>query len=284
MGEDLTSESTHFAFGKNWASFAQLVGEAEIVEAERGLRQLLGDSLKGKTFLDIGCGSGLHSLAALRMGASEVVAIDIDADSAATARAVLQLHAPSYKWNVLHQSVFDRLPSVGTGLDPDLTEFDVVYAWGVLHHTGDLYRALRATAERVGPSGLFVFALYRRVWLDAFWGLEKRWYAHASPMAQARVRSIYRLLYAAGLAATGRSFREYVSGYRSKRGMSFEHDVHDWLGGWPYESIGREQVDWLMQERGLVKLKVQPLQGPRFFGRDLGLLGSWCDEYVYRRE
>lgn len=278
--EDLTRGETHFAFGKNWASFAERVGEAEISEAERGLTRLLGPSLNGLTFLDIGCGSGIHALAALRMGASRVVAVDIDADSVATAQALLERYAPSAQWRVIHQSVFEIAKALSDSGD-DMV-FDVVYSWGVLHHTGDQQRALRCAAGCVKPGGRFAFALYRRTWMDAFWKAEKRWYAHASDTSQARAQRIYRLFYRLGLGVTGRSFTEYVSSYRSKRGMSFDHDVHDWLGGWPYESISRKEVSSLMSGQGFRLAAVHPEQGPRLFGRDLGVLGSWCDEFVYR--
>src|SRR5215211_9264411 len=48
--------STRFAFGDNWASYAALVDEERLVEAERYLVRLLGpDGLRGRTMLDIGC-------------------------------------------------------------------------------------------------------------------------------------------------------------------------------------------------------------------------------------
>ena len=77
--DDLTSYESHFAFGKNWSAYAAKITAAEIAEAEKELSRLLeGGRLDGQRFLDIGSGSGLHSLAALRLGAREVVAIDID--------------------------------------------------------------------------------------------------------------------------------------------------------------------------------------------------------------
>jgi hypothetical protein len=69
---DLLRQESHFAFGKNWASYARLVTEVLIDEGVRALRRLVGDHLTSKRFLDIDCGSGLHALAALRLGSSEV--------------------------------------------------------------------------------------------------------------------------------------------------------------------------------------------------------------------
>lgn len=275
MAEDLTHPEAHFAFGKNWAAYAEKITEVEIAEAERGLQRLLGERLKGLRFLDVGCGSGLHSLAALRLGAREVVAIDIDADSVATTRAVLKRWSPTPAWRVARQSVFD-LARERMGC------FDVVYSWGVLHHTGDMLRALQQAAAMVGEGGVFAFALYRRIWMDRFWRIEKRWYARASPKAQARARAIYRLLFRLGLAVTGRRFSEYVSRYRSNRGMDFDHDVHDWLGGWPYESISPHEVETQMRALGFSPERVIVRKG-RFFKCDPGFFGSGCDEYVYRR-
>src|SRR6185312_67209 len=110
------------------------------------------------------------------------------------------------------------------------------------HHTGAMREAVQKAAQLVAPGGLFVFALYRKTRLCRFWRREKRWYAAASPRAQRTARAIYAALFRAGLIATGRSFTRYVANYKSARGMDFEHDVHDWLGGYPYESITPAEV------------------------------------------
>jgi len=268
----LLNQQSHFAFGKNWASYARLVTEAHVQETVSSLRRLAGGDLHGKRVLDIGCGSGVHALAALRLGAREVVAVDIDGDSIATTQALLQTHAAGEAWSTRQASVFD-LPSDPPGL------FDVVYSWGALHHTGDMYRALRTAAAMVVPQGQFIFALYRRTRLCWLWKLEKKWYAGASPAAQARARSAYVALFRVAIAvARGRSLRTYVADYGQRRGMDFYHDVHDWLGGWPYESISPRQTERFMNGLGFLQV--------RAFARrsmELGLFGSGCDEYVYSR-
>src|SRR5882762_3216178 len=152
---DLLDQKSHFAFGKNWASYARLVTDARVEEAIASLRRLAGGDFEGKRFLDIGCGSGLHSLAALRLGAGEVVALDIDPDCVATTRKLLAANASAQRWSVIERSIFD--PQIGS-----MGNFDVVYSWGVLHHTGAMHRALRTAAALVTPGGQFIFALYRR--------------------------------------------------------------------------------------------------------------------------
>lgn len=265
---DLLAQESHFAFGQNWASYASLVTDTQIDEAVAGLRRLVGAELPGKRLLDLGCGSGLHSLAALRLGASEVIALDIDPDSVRTTQELLRLHAPGGRWTVMEKSVFDLEES-------SFGKFDVVYSWGVLHHTGNMHRALRTAVSLVAPGGLFAFALYRRTRMCWAWKLEKRWYAKASPAAQERARAVYVRLFA--LAMRGK-FDNYVANYVTSRGMDFYHDVHDWMGGWPYESISPAETDRFM--RGLGMRQVRSFVYP---GKGLGLFGSGCDEYVYGR-
>jgi 2-polyprenyl-6-hydroxyphenyl methylase/3-demethylubiquinone-9 3-methyltransferase len=187
-----------------------------------------------------------------------------------------QERAGGQRWSVMEASVFE-LPQQSLGL------FDVVYSWGVLHHTGDMYRALRSAAGLVAAGGQFIFALYRRTHLCWFWKLEKRWYAHAGEIAQARTRALYvglfrftRPLVAFIRPGVHGTFDSYVAEYRQNRGMDFYHDVHDWLGGWPYESISPAETDRFMQQLGLRRVRAFVHQG-----RSTGLFGSGCDEYVY---
>ncbi len=266
------TEQVRFGFGRNWLEFAKLLDQERIEQAEQSLRRLCGDeSLAGRTFLDIGSGSGLFSLAARRLGAL-VHSFDFDPDSVACTAALRDRHgATGPDWTVEQGSVLDAayLERLGT--------FDIVYSWGVLHHTGAMHEALRRASQRVAPGGLFVFALYRKTRLCWAWTIEKRWYAKASPKSQSAARAVYSNLMRARFAVTGRDFRDYVANYRGNRGMNFEHDVHDWMGGYPYESIAPADVAAAMTVLGFSEVR-------RFTqAYSTGLFGSGCDEYAYRR-
>ncbi len=263
-----------FEFGRNWNSYSALVTDAQIEEATGGMTRLLGEgSLRGRTFLDLGSGSGLHALAALRLGADSVCAADIDAESVATTRSMLARYGGAERSGAIRQDILSASPE-------QLSTFDVVYSWGVLHHTGQLQNAMRRAAALVAPGGVFAFALYRKTWCCRLWALEKRWYVRAGESSRRRARAVYRFAVRAGLGLIGRSFAGYVQTYRTRRGMDFEHDVHDWLGGYPYESVSPREVDALMQSLGFVAAYRSTRSD--LFSRS-GLLGSGCDEYVFRR-
>ena len=282
---DLRRAESHFAFGKNWASYAESLDDAKIARAAADLKRLLGTvDVTGKSFLDIGCGSGVHSLAAIRLGASRLVGVDIDDDSVATTRRTLDRFAPSANASIQRASVFE--------LDPaKLGTFDVVYSWGVLHHTGDMDQAIARASAMVAPGGVLIIALYRQTWVCGLWRIEKRWYTRTSLRMQAAARSIFvgwfRLLTTLIRPIQrwrGRrvppSFNEYVRNYQ-ERGMDFHHDVHDWLGGYPYESILPDTLGAVMADRGF-RRDAEFLTAPGR-GRRHGLLGSGCDEYRFVR-
>jgi len=109
-----------------------------------------------------------------------------------------------------------------------------------------------------------------------FWRWEKRWYAGASLQAQRRARAIYIALLRTAFFVTGRDFRLHVANYHSLRGMNFMHDVHDWMGGFPYESIQAREVELMMGRLGFVR--VHGMNSPV----TSGIFGSGCDEYLYR--
>ncbi len=268
--DDLKDVKTHFAFGKNWASYAALIDKAQIEEAKRGLLRLIpAEALRGKSFLDIGCGSGLHALAAAELGVGRIMAIDIDPDCVATARALLCDNNISIPWAVETLSVFD--------LDArHHRAFDIVYSWGVLHHTGSMWEAVVKAASMVAPNGLLAIALYRRTHMDPFWKLEKRLYAHAPKVVQRMVSASYIAMFRLAMLSRRRSFGQYVASYKSSRGMDFYHDVHDWLGGYPYETALAPEIEAKLTHLGFEAERVfaLPVQ--------LGIFGSGCDEYVYR--
>ena len=269
MTADLLDVSTHFRFGENWADYADLVDERRIREAMDSIRRLVGD-IEGKTFLDIGSGSGLFSVAALRLGASEVLAIDLDEMSVATTRKLLEREGGAL-WRAEQMSVFDLPEKVRQ-------RFDVVYSWGVLHHTGDMWRAIDCASRMVADKGRLAIALYERTPLCGAWTAEKRIYRKLPALLQKGVRSVYMTAWGAGMLAKGHNpWRRLREGH--ERGMDVAHDAHDWLGGYPYQSTCPGEVDPFLRERGFTRQALVPWPV-----RLAGLFGSGCTEYVFQRE
>lgn len=269
---DLLDQGTHFKFGKNWLDYAAKIDERKIAQAVADLRRLAGrEQLDGLSFLDIGCGSGLHTLAAVRLGAARAVGLDIDPDSVVASRQTLSRFAPRAASHFDVCSIFDVTPaSLGT--------FDIVYSWGVLHHTGDMRRAIETAAGLVAPEGLLLLALYRKTPYCGLWRLEKRWYSGATERRQKRARQIYIFLHRLAAKVKWRDFDAYIRNYSNDRGMDFCNDVHDWLGGYPYESISPPACRRLLASLGFDLEREFVIKA-----RLTGLLGSGCDEYAFRR-
>lgn len=244
-----------FAFGANWLSFVDgSVTERSIGSAVSSLSRLLGQaSLEGRTFLDLGCGSGLFSLAACRLGAASVVALDLDPDSV-RASELLRSRAgvPAAQWRILQGSILDD------GFMGALEPSDIVYSWGVLHHTGNLWVALDRAVGLVKPGGMLAIAIYNTV--ERRWGGSRTWWRikRAYTQSPGLIRSLMRTAYVSHFfarhLARGRNpirlIRKYGDGHH--RGMDFWHDVRDWVGGFPYEHATPGEVfGYLNRKHGL---------------------------------
>lgn len=257
----------HFAFGTNWRAFLPAVSEGRIERAESGLARLFpNDELRGSRFLDIGCGSGLSMLAALRLGATHCHGIDVDPDSATAAQELLSKFAPNGPWKVECRNVFE--------LKPDA--WSIVHSWGVLHHTGAMWPAISHAASLVPKNGLFALAIYQSTPLCPLWRVEKRLYSSAPTSIQFAMRAVYKSVFIAGLVATGRNPAKFIKDYRL-RGMEWSIDVHDWLGGYPYESASAEQIMAALRDCGMSPRRIDS----RLAG--LGIFSANCAEFVAAR-
>lgn len=268
MTAEATELATHFTFGENWESYSKLIDADKISAAVKGLHNLVG-SIEGRSFLDIGCGSGLSSLAALELGAGPLVALDIDPKSVETTKSVLSQHAPKSDWQA------DAISVLSPRFDI-LGKFDVVYSWGVLHHTGKMKLAIDAAAAKVNPGGLFAIAIYRKTPFCWAWKIEKWIYSHAPRPVQGLIFWPYKL--AMSLFYFIRS-RGKMTSKDQKRGMDMDHDIHDWLGGYPYESATPAQIDAIVLPLGFRRLK-KNLNRIRLWG----LMGAGCSEYLFQRK
>jgi 2-polyprenyl-3-methyl-5-hydroxy-6-metoxy-1,4-benzoquinol methylase len=238
-----------FEFGKNWKSFLEVLNESRIRAAEESLIRLLGaNSLEGRTFLDIGCGSGLFSLAARRLGAS-VVSFDADAHAAACAAELKkEFFDGDQRWTIQHGSVLEEQFLSGLG------QFDIVYSWGVLHHSGAMWQAITNALSTVAPGGKLVLALYNdQGWKSRGWHLVKRLYCSntASRIAilAVFVPSFAVVEFCVDLARLRNPARRYLD-YKRERGMSKTHDWRDWLGGLPFEVAKPTAVIRFCEDRG----------------------------------
>ncbi len=269
---NLLDLKSHFAFGENWCAFTELVTEEHIATAVTSLERLLPrDQLEGRRMMDIGCGSGLSMLAALRLGAAHVEGVDIDPSSVRAAKAVLGQFFAEGPWQVEECSVFDLPRKREHG-------YDIVHSWGVLHHTGAMWEAIDAACSLVASKGLLCIALYRKTPVCKFWKGEKWVYTNAPRWIRALIRGIFKGVFIFGLIVTGRSPFEYFDKYKIARGMDWHHDVHDWLGGYPYESTTPEELSKFLGERGFAIERCFEKQAIAF-----GLFGSHCDEFVARK-
>ncbi len=260
-------EETRFEFGVNWTRFLSVVSEKHIEAAVEKLHSWLGD-LHGKTFLDVGCGSGIHSLAALRLGASRVVSIDYDSHSVGCSQEMKRRFAPDANWTVEQGSALDESYIRSLGL------FDVVYSWGVLHHTGHMWAALDVVTIPVGD--VLFLAIYndQRV-MSRVWHTVKKTY-HRMPRPLRPVYAAVAIAPAELLTLVGakgpRGYFRFWRDYYHRRGMSRWHDIVDWIGGLPVEVATPHAIFAFYRERGFT------LERMFTCGSGLG-----CNEFLFRR-
>lgn len=263
----------HFSFGENWKQYLRTVSEEKIHQAQVSLEKFLGPGIvRGKVFYDVGSGSGIFSLAAVRLGASKVVSIDADANSVEATCQTKSTHAPEAShWTIDEGSILNDM-----GIQT-LGKAEIVYSWGVLHHTGDMWKAIRNTSDLVQSGGWLYIALYNKSHSftegsSLFWVRVKRLYNRVPKIVKNGINFLYSSYLVLGLTLKGRNPVTYIRSYSSARGMDFFSDIRDWLGGYPYEYATVEEVIAWLKPLGF---EIQKTRQARSIG---------CNEYLFRKK
>lgn len=252
------SRSKTFSFGLNWQDYLKGISEDRIQAARDDIESWLGiEAIEGKRIIDIGSGSGIHSMVFHQQGAGELISFDVDEYSVAATKSLWKACGEPGRWAVMHGSI----------LDDDLVQelrhpgFDVVYSWGVLHHTGDMWQSIGNAIDLIAPGGLFMVALYvKGPHYQRDLALKER-FNRASNLGKKMIywrfvvrQSLKLLLY--------QQFREikrlvFSRRHEHRRGMSAYNDIIDWLGGLPYEVASAEEVVAFTRKRSLVLEKIE---------------------------
>lgn len=273
--ESEVAAGERFEFGRNWAAFLSVLDEERIETAVESLRTMLEcRTLAGKRFLDIGSGSGLFSLAARRLGA-EVVSFDFDTNSVGCTRELKKRYfAADANWRIEQGSALDAEYVASLG------KFDVVYSWGVLHHTGSMWQALENAVLPTREGGKLFIALYNDTGSQA-----SRW--HWIKKTYCRLPGVLKTPFAVAVSLPEEAKRfasallrlkpaEYIHSwtrYKTGRGMDRWHDIIDWVGGFPYEYASVDAVFEFYKERGFTLTKIVS-----------GGVGLGCNEFVFERK
>lgn len=266
------TKELRFGFGKNWTNFLKKLDESRIEEAIQSLKNYLKvESLEGKTFLDVGSGSGLFSLAAYRLGA-KVKSFDYDEDSVKCTRYLRDTYAPDSDWEVSQGSILDD------ELVGKLGTFDVVYSWGVLHHTGDMYKAFENVEKLVKDDGTLFISIYNdQGKISTGWTAVKKLYVSAPVLRPLIVATcglwLWKYRIAWGLVRYGNPLKFIYEYGNNNRGMSAYYNVIDWVGGYPFEVARPEDVFNFFKQHNFQLLHLKTCAG-----------GLGCNEFVLRRK
>lgn len=261
-------EEMHYEFGKNWTRFLRVLNDKRIEIADQSLKDFLHkDELNGLKFLDVGCGSGLFSLSAKRLGAT-VYSFDYDILSVNCCKELKKRYLPPHHHpSSMSDSTKDEwIIEQGSVLDSEyMTQFrdyDIVYSWGVLHHTGNMELAFDNVAQAVKQGGLLFIAIYNDQGKKSVrWRKIKKLYSNSSKIVRFFIASLYIIRHWIPVILKDtvfklNPFRSFIN-YKKNRGMSMLYDLYDWLGGYPFEVASCGAILDKFREKGfeLIRLK-----------------------------
>ena len=264
-----TNTSKQFDFGQNWKNFSKnKLDEQKIKQAQNDFIELVkGIELKNKTFIDIGFGQGLGLLTSAKLGA-EPVGVDINKKCEETLE-LNKVHFPELKEvniPVIVGSVLDK--EILQQIRNTYKTYDVIHSWGVLHHTGNMWKAIDNCCQLINPTGKFILAIYNKHWSSKPWYYIKKLYNYSPGIIKRlMVYFFYVVIFLAKFLVT------FKNPLKKDRGMNFYYDVVDWIGGYPYEYASKNQVVSYMQIKGFDLIRYRAAEVP-----------TGCNEFIFEKQ
>ena len=261
-----------FEFGKNWNNYLSNLTGNEINSAKKALKEWIGIPPNNKeTFLDIGCGSGLSSLAAHLNGYSYILSFDYDNDSVKASKRLMNKYCNNQlgTWEIKQGSIIDKT------FIKSLPKFNVVYSWGVLHHSGEMWNAIEFSSSKVKRKGKLFISIYNdQNIISKFWNIIKYVYVSSPNLVKKVMIGFYIIYFGTGLFIFDiiRLRNPLKRHYGDTRGMKFYFDVIDWIGGYPFEVAKPKDICDFVEQKGFLLLRI----------KNVGFRHG-CNEYLFQK-
>jgi len=203
------------------------------------------EEVKGRAVLDAGCGTGIFSIIFARNGAGNVIGIDISPGSLKTAQSLKEKF---------------RLPNVEF-LKQDMLElpfgdetFDIVWAWGTVHHTTDPFKAIAELARVLRHGGSLLLAVYKRTRLTFIHEVIRKTLLKTPPGSWTAIAKVLALF-------LGPVVFLFKKREKSRKGEKLEELILDWYFVPIRHYYTHEEITAFLSGRGLVVEKFLPASG-----------------------